>query len=410
VLLFAGLAWWGPTGLRWSALYALLLLLGAAAFGFGAGWLLALTVPVVAAGLGGCFGVAWRAPASRGVASHGVASRDAGGAGRRGYAAAGGMLVFALGAFAFYAAYDIGYPNGWVPPLIAVIVGGVAVWRARAVAVSADRPVPAAPPVVRLPVLAGTGMALLLIAAGVWWLPPAEADPPAAGRLRVVAYNVRMGFGLDGRFSVDDLAAVIRSQRPDVVMLSEVDRGWALNGGHDDLVLLARAVGMRYLFAPAADPVWGDAILTNLPVLSTGARRLPAHGAPTGAQVLGAVLRHGSGEVAVVSTHLQPPPGREAVEQARVVAQFAAAMRTGARPVIVAGDFNTQPGEAAFQEMVAGGFTDALAASRPLPTSPSDVPRNEIDHIFVLGGTASEIVAPRGTASDHLAVAATITW
>jgi endonuclease/exonuclease/phosphatase family metal-dependent hydrolase len=230
------------------------------------------------------------------------------------------------------------------------------------------------------------------------------------GELRLVAYNVRMAFGLDGRFSVDELARVIRAERPDVVLLSEVDRGWLLNGGHDDVVLLARAVGMRYGFAPAADAVWGDAILTNLPVVSWHAERMPSYGAPTGGQVMGAVLRHGAGTVAVVSTHLQPPPDGPPLQQARDAARFAAGLRAPGRPVIVGGDLNTEPGDPPFEAMLAAGFTDAFAADRPVPTSSADNPRKQIDHVLVAGAQASDVTAPRSTASDHLAVAVTITW
>ncbi|WP_446218972.1 endonuclease/exonuclease/phosphatase family protein [Micromonospora sp. IBHARD004] len=48
--------------------------------------------------------------------------------------------------------------------------------------------------------------------------------------VRVVAYNIRMGFGLDGRLDLDGLARAVTGSRPDVVVLSEVDRGWLLNG------------------------------------------------------------------------------------------------------------------------------------------------------------------------------------
>jgi hypothetical protein len=75
-----------------------------------------------------------------------------------------------------------------------------------------------------------------------------------------------MGFGLDGTYRPAEAARAIAAQRPDVVVLSEVDRAWLLNGGHDDLQVLARKLGMRFVFGPAADAVWGDAVLTNLPV------------------------------------------------------------------------------------------------------------------------------------------------
>jgi hypothetical protein len=77
--------------------------------------------------------------------------------------------------------------------------------------------------------------------------------------------------------------------------------------------------------------------------------------------------------------------------------------------VIVGGDMNTQPGDPPFEALLAAGFADAFAAGRPLLTSPADNPRSQIDHVFVAGATASDVRAPRSTASDHLPVAVTLT-
>ncbi|RLP95787.1 endonuclease/exonuclease/phosphatase family protein, partial [Micromonospora sp. CV4] len=324
-------------------------------------------------------------------------------AGRRGYAVAAGMLVFAVGAVGYYSAYDLGYPNGAVPVMVAALVAVVAL-AARPTA----RPVPAPLPPLRT-TAAVTALALLA--------PLLADDVPVAGnrdgppdRLTVVAYNVRMGFGLDGRFDLAGLTDMIDRQRPDVVLLSEVDRGWLLNGGHDTLDLLADRLGMPYVFGPAADPVWGDAVLSRWPVTDPRTVALPAVGAPTGAQALAVTLDLGDDvRAAVVSTHLQPPPGHGPVVQAGAVVDFATGYAAG-RPLVVAGDLNTEPGDEAFAQFTEAGLVDALVAARPLATSPADDPRQQIDHVFVSPGlTASGPVAPRGTASDHLPVAVTLT-
>lgn len=345
-------------------------------------------------------------PASAAPARATVAG-DAAGHGRadvrRGYAAVAGMLVFAVAAVGYYAAYDLGYPNGWAPVAVAALVAGVAV----TAPAPGHRPPPTLPPVRTAAVLA----AVTLLAAwghGPWLVSSNRPGPPQA--VRLVAYNVRMGFGLDGRFDLAGLARVVRAERPDVVVLSEVDRAWLLNGGHDTLTLLAKRLDMPYVFAPAADPVWGDAVLSRWPTAAPRTLALPAVGAPTGAQALAVDLDLGDGvRLAVVSTHLQPPPGEEPVVQARAVAGFATGYAAG-RPLVVAGDLNTEPGDAAFAEFTRAGLVDALASARPLPTSPADEPRQQIDHVLVSPGlAASDAVAPRSEASDHLPVAVTLT-
>ncbi|MDH6463203.1 endonuclease/exonuclease/phosphatase family metal-dependent hydrolase [Micromonospora sp. A200] len=322
-------------------------------------------------------------------------------AGRRGYAAVGGMLVFAVAAVLYYAAYDLGYPNGWVPVAVAVLTA--------AVALSAG-PVPARTgsslPTVRTAAYA-TALALVAALTADETLVAGNREGPPA-TVRVAAYNIRMGFGIEGRFDPDALARAVG--RADVVVLSEVDRGWLLNGGHDTLDLLAERLDMPYVFAPAADPLWGDAVLSRWPLAAARTHRLPAVGAPTGAQALGVTVDLGADvRLAVVATHLQPPPGREPVVQARAVASFALGYAAG-RPLVVAGDLNTEPGAPGFAEFTRAGLVDALAAARPLPTSPADDPREQIDHVLVSPGlTGADAVAPRGTASDHLPVAVTLT-
>ncbi|WP_433049625.1 endonuclease/exonuclease/phosphatase family protein [Dactylosporangium sp. CS-033363] len=328
----------------------------------------------------------------------GLALRLAGGrsARRAGYAATLGMLVFAVAAIAYYAAYDIGYPNQWVPVAVALVPAGFLLFAA-------------GPATVRLPRrtwVAAAAVCLVLPLAGLWVPPPAR-DGGVAGSIRIVAYNIRMGFGLDGTFRPADAAAAIAASRPDIVLLSEVDRAWLLNGGHDDLAVLARELGMRYWFGPAADAVWGDAILTRLPVGAVESRPLTAAGAPTGAQALGAIVTVGGREIAVVATHIQPPPDAEPLVQAREIAEFATRFGRG-RPTFIAGDLNIKPGSAPFAVLTGAGYTDAFAALRPLPTFPADAPVEEIDHVLVRGLTCTGVTVGRAVTSDHAPVAATL--
>ncbi|MEU7573159.1 endonuclease/exonuclease/phosphatase family protein [Micromonospora sp. NPDC049240] len=371
-------------------LWPVALLAGAALFAAGR---LGPAYLLTAAGLGGCL-------AATDTAAPGGDVPDGRAAARRGRAAVGGTVVFAAATVAYYAAYDLGYPNGWVPVATALLVGLVAVagptWSPTELSGRARR----------------WSVAALVLATAlvpVFHHTPLSAPRPgvAPATVRVAAYNIRMGFGLDGRLDLDAVARALRGA--DVVLLSEVDRGWWLNGGHDTLALLAARLRMPYVFAPAADPVWGDAVLSRFPARSGRTRPLPAHGAPTGAQVLGVTLDLGGRELAVVATHLQPPPGRDPVEQAREAATFARGYAAG-RPLVLGGDLNTEPADPAFAEFTGAGLVDALVAARPLRTSPADDPRTQIDHVFVSPGvTAAEARAPRTEASDHLPVRLTLT-
>ncbi|MEV4458283.1 endonuclease/exonuclease/phosphatase family protein [Microbispora sp. NPDC049633] len=380
-------AW--TTSWGWTA--GLFLVAGVAAAEAGVQGLPALVATVA---LGACAGAAGR---------HAAAGAESGG-GREGVAVLGGMLVFLVAAFLYYAAFDtdLGFPNALVPVAVAVLIAAVATRRGRRHRSS---------PLRRAPRRWGSVAVSLALLTGLLTWRPLPAERPIGGNeFTLVAYNIRMGFGLSGRLDLDRVAAWAATRRPDVVLLSEVDRGWLLNGGHDDLARIARGLGMRYYFAPAADRLWGDALLTNLPVAEIGSTRLGRHGYPTGAQAQSIVLEVGDNEVGIVNTHLQEPRG-QAPEVASIARRLAAnTLPPGVgvadpRPVIVAGDLNTTPSDPRMRVLEAAGLSDPLRAFGDPPTSPAEAPVRRIDHVLISAGiTAVAADAPRVPFSDHLPV------
>ncbi|WP_234401803.1 endonuclease/exonuclease/phosphatase family protein, partial [Thermobifida halotolerans] len=238
---------------------------------------------------------------------------------------------------------------------------------------------------------------------------PAAAAGGADEELRVVAYNLRMGYDTAGTYDIEGVATAIQRVDPDVVLLSEVDRGWFLNGGQDVLGVLSDALDMEAVFAPAADQVWGDAVLTRLPIVETVGHRLRSYGAPIGAQALSVVVEHEDTEIEVISTHLQPPADREPTMQAADLADIVIERAGLGRPIVVGGDLNFAPNGAAWREMERAGLYDALFRIRPAPTFPADRPELEIDHILTTEGLVREQAAALPvTHSDHLPVMAVL--
>ncbi|GAA3811489.1 hypothetical protein GCM10022226_35030 [Sphaerisporangium flaviroseum] len=322
---------------------------------------------------------------------------------RSGLALLGGMLVFLVAVFVYYAAYDIdlGVANGIVPGLLAVLISILAFTAAKGRRMLLTRP----PHRWRFAALA---LVVAAATAAVTWrpLPAVQAAPRA--EFTLVAYNIRMGFGLRGTLDLDRIAAWARSERPDVILLSEVDRGWLLNGGHDGLARIAGGLGMRYHFAPAADGLWGDAIITNLPIGQIVSHPLGRHDYPTGAQAQTVVVEVGGTEVGIVNTHLQAPPG-QAPEVAAIARDLAvAATRAGTggpRPVVLAGDLNITPDDPEMRVLEAAGLSDAFHGRGNPLTSPADNPVKRIDHVLVSPGLAVvDARVPRVTFSDHLPV------
>lgn len=314
-------------------------------------------------------------------------------------AAAGGMLLFVVFVFGYYAAYDLYLPNQWVPVCAALLVAVPAVVGATGL--------PRASYGLRVPIAVAAAVALVA-AVPLWQGATPRWEPPGDG-LRVAAYNIRMGYGESGRLSLERQADTLRALRPHVVVLSEADRGWLLNGGHDDVRLIAERLGMRYIWAPAADEVWGDALLTDLPVTSVRNHVL-VQGGPTGAQALEVGLRWQGRDVTVIGTHLQPPPGWRELDQVEQLGRIVRDAAAGGRPVVVAGDLNLEPADPAWEVLMGSGLTDPIAPVRPFSTIPTPGgPAQQIDHVLVTPGfTGRDQANVDVPHSDHRPIAVTL--
>lgn len=371
------------------------LVLSAAVFAFGAftvggvhgvapWW--TLVGPVVGAlSLGACLGWAARTP------SGGHHPKW------QGFLLVIGLVLFIVLAFAYYAAYDLGIPNDYVPLVAALIIAGLALVRPGPPSDFAKAPLAAAAGVA---VLAVFGVAFIPL-----WSPVQDAPTGPKDGLRVAAYNIRMGFGLDGTFAIEEQAQALRQLNAHVIVLSEVDRGWLLNGGHDDLRLLARRLGMQFVWAPAADEVWGDAVLTSLPIKGVRNHVL-VKGGPTGAQALEVDVRWDERPLTIIATHLQPPADWSSLAQ---VEQLADIVRGARYPAIVAGDLNLEPGSPAWITLIGAGLLDPFADVRPFNTAPSPEDPQQIDHILMnqgfTGTDPNNLDVPY---SDHRPIAVTL--
>lgn len=337
-------------------------------------------------------------------------SRTSVGARRGARSVAGGAVLFTVLLFAFYAGYDLGYRADVVVVAVAGLLGLVALAAARHLRGDTEAPRPR-PARRQLAVSGATVLAAALVAGfgpDLTVRPLTPAAPAAAtDSVTVAAWNLRMGYGIDGTFRPDDVADLLREEGVDVLLLSEIDRGWLLNGGQDQLSVLARLLDMEAVFSPAGDQVWGDAILAGSPLSDPRGESLPAYDSLTGASVLAATVALPSGPVRFLSTHLQPDAeGPDStLRQSRDLAAIMEREAARGGPVVMGGDLNTRPDEAAWEELIGTGYVDALAPARPLLTSSSDDLRSEIDHILTTPGMSTAEPRTVGSLlSDHLPV------
>ncbi|MBK5223988.1 MAG: endonuclease/exonuclease/phosphatase family protein [Acidimicrobiia bacterium] len=296
-----------------------------------------------------------------------------------------------------------------VRPSAAVGVGGLVLLVA-AIAVRSLPPPPAHRAGLRhVPSLAGIFvLPAVLLLAGL----PLLARAGGAGavvdarELRVVSYNVQLGFTADGRLNLDEVAAVLDDARPDIVALQEVPRGFLPTGGVDMLGWLQQSLGFDYVAFQPSSPgaLHGNAVLSRYPIDDVEVRRFGRSGTALPRGALAAVIDVPYGDdVVVISTHF-PPGGSGADSRERTGAVLA--LWGGRERAIVGIDANAGPSSAALQRLTDAGLQ---IADSDADTYPAVRPRSRID--FVLHTpelVTTSVDVPSTRASDHLPVVAVL--
>jgi len=228
--------------------------------------------------------------------------------------------------------------------------------------------------------------------------------------LRIITYNVHRCIGGDRKISPDRISEVISLHQPDVVALQEVDYGQVRPASYDQAAIIAERLNF--------DAVWierercGNAILSRYPMkmVKAGGLHRPRRWhtlARRGAlwveiEVFGARIQ-------ILNTHLGLTPASR-LNQARVLTGPEWLSSPECRPpLILCGDFNTQPGSAVF-ELLEGRlrYVEALKVNgQNEKTWPSSHPVLSFDHMFIsLDLAVEEVKVPADgavrIASDHL--------
>ncbi|HEU5422820.1 MAG TPA: endonuclease/exonuclease/phosphatase family protein, partial [Nitrolancea sp.] len=139
---------------------------------------------------------------------------------------------------------------------------------------------------------------------------PSHWRPATLGRqLTVMTYNLQEGFSRDDRFDLERQAAAIAAERPDVVVVQEVSRGWLVAAGADEVLWLSQRLGMQAIFgANSDDGLWGNAILSRAP-LTDAAREQYTSTQNLKRSVVSARVETAAGPLWIYGTHLDNPVG-----------------------------------------------------------------------------------------------------
>lgn len=242
--------------------------------------------------------------------------------------------------------------------------------------------------------------ALVLAAAAFATLPDTVA---AQTTIRVAAYNIKHGLGMDSVIDLERVAGVLRPLDADVITLQEIDRGVERSGRVDQARRLGELLGMEAHFGdfmPYQGGEYGMAVLSRLPVLGVENHRLPDGEEPRSALEV-VVLPSATGSpVSVVGIHFYRTP-----EERRAQADsLSVLLEDRAHPVILAGDFNSRRGDIVMRSLREAEWMVVDKSGSP-DTFPSDAPAREIDFYMLRPGSVFEVVehyvVEESVASDH---------
>ncbi len=238
-----------------------------------------------------------------------------------------------------------------------------------------------------------------------WFVPGMMIHGDEVRELRVMCWNIHHGEGVDDRLDLERIAAVIRSVKPDIVALQEVEHRTKRTQQVDQAAELAKLTGMTHLFGKNIDfqgGGYGNAILSRYPMRLVENVSLPNvdNGEQRGVLIAKIELSEKQ-HLTFFCTHLDHRfADEERKRSAKKIAELSE--KYAGEPQILAGDLNaTRASEVLkiFQE------TWEVTNKEEQPTIPVEQPTRQIDFILYPRGSKFRAVETRvldeRVASDH---------
>ncbi len=231
---------------------------------------------------------------------------------------------------------------------------------------------------------------------------PYNQQTSAPDTIRVLAYNIHHGEGMDDSLDLDRIAALIREVDPDLVALQEVDSAAGRTGRVDQATELGRLTGLNSVFGafmPYDGGAYGMAVLSRWQIVESANLRLPDGEEPRTSLAVAVEVPNSKRKLRFVGIHFYRTED-ERLAQAQTLEQ---ALGNDTVPTILAGDFNSTPGSEVMGHLEIGW--KVLAKGEDNFTFSSFDPEREIDFVLVRPVSVFQVirqdVLDEPVASDH---------
>jgi endonuclease/exonuclease/phosphatase family metal-dependent hydrolase len=230
-------------------------------------------------------------------------------------------------------------------------------------------------------------------------------DRRPADTLRVLAYNIHHGEGMDEVVDLDRIADLILQVDPDLVALQEVDSVVDRTGGVNQAAELGRLTRMTPVFGrfmAYQGGAYGMAILSRWRIRDVVNHRLPDGEEPRSALTVVVSSPTTGQAVRLAGIHLYRTE-EERADQADALERLLDSGPGSDLPTILAGDFNSEP-DTRVIEGLARRWTIVDKGADALTFSSFD-PVREIDFVMLRPGDRFEVISERlldePVISDH---------
>lgn len=225
-------------------------------------------------------------------------------------------------------------------------------------------------------------------------------------KLRVMSYNIHYGKGMDGLFSLENIAGVINKSNADIVGLQEIS---------DSLMAdrLGELTNMHVVFGQSLGKSngYGDAILSKLPFEWVNNLSIPsASSSRYQAMAVDIELPNNAGSVRIINTHFDwlKTLGSEHARLSSIdVIEEAFFKENSNLPVILTADLNSLPNSDVLKKLEEYGWVN-YTDGNTYHTYSSTKPEKQIDYILYRSNKILEVenmfVMYGEESSDHLPV------